>query len=76
MSLTALDGFRPRKPGPYRAETANVRGVEDWPYWIVTGPDGVNILAGPHGAVLTTRDVAERLADEWNASPATPEDHT
>lgn len=57
----------PGAKGPLKAVTASVKGDDTWPVWIVVGSDGrSNILSGPEGCVLTTRCVAEKLADIWN----------
>lgn len=66
MSHFDFTGFKPNRPGPYRARSASDR-TEDWPFWFVEA-NGVNCMSGTsHGAVFTTREIAERLASEWNS---------
>ena len=63
----ATEGFKPNRPGPYRARSASDRAV-DWPFWFVEA-DGINCMSGTgRGAVFTTRAEAERLAKEWNGT--------
>lgn len=59
-------GFKPNRPGPYRARSASDR-TDDWPFWFVEA-DGINCMSGMNGAVFTTRAEAERLANEWNGA--------
>lgn len=47
--------------GPFRAETASVKGDPDWPLWMVRD-DTCNSLG-----CLMPREVAEAVADEMNA---------
>lgn len=47
--------------GPYFAETASVKGDQDYPYWIVR-----NKTCNSLGALLPGREAAERIADIMN----------
>jgi len=61
-----LNGVRVllRGDGPFRADTASVKGNLGWPFWIVVNDVGLNCLAFPDkpGAVLTDRAFAEAIA--------------
>ena len=63
-----IENARLRGPGPYVARPAK-DGDEAWPFWYVAGPDGrKNVLwfEGGGGAVLTTREIAEAIANKFN----------
>lgn len=55
-------------PGPYAARPAK-DGDESWPLWYVANDGRRNVLRfpGSGGAVLTSRDIAERIAASENA---------
>ena len=57
-----------RGDGPYTARSASDTN-DAWPFWYVAGPDKrTNVLEflDHPGAVLTTRDVAEQIANDTN----------
>ena len=65
-----------RSDGPFSAKPAS--DVPDC-YWYVAGPDGRrNVAAFPGGAVLCSRELAERVAEAANQliGPAEPQSAT
>lgn len=63
-----LAGYELLRRGPYVAKSASEK-TEDWPFWYVCGPDGINCLRFPRepGAVFTSRSAAEWIADDANS---------
>lgn len=53
-------------PGPYTARSAN-DNADDWPYWYVTNDGRRNVLRFPGGAVFTSRELAQEIAERANA---------
>ena len=61
--------YKLRGDGPFKARSASDK-TDDWPFWFVCGPDGINCLTFPHapGAVFTERARAEDIAKDANGA--------
>lgn len=56
-----------RGAAPYSARSASDK-TDDWPLWYVTNDGHTNVLYFPDhpGAVLTSKEVAELVAEKFN----------